>query len=367
MVRLEADVRALRHRAQCVQPPRRFRRWCAGSRRVRIRCCSAVPALRPTARYPPRLRRCASSSPRRRSSTTRRPSTRPGSTASTTTGRRWSRDSRRDFTNLGFGDYRFHVRARNITGQVSNDATYAFTILPPWYRTWWAYAGYVALLGLTFFGVDRLQRRRVVGKERERAQLAEAKLRAEAAEVLARTESEGKKNIELLSDIGREITASLDFETIFGKLYERVNQLVDADVFGVGPLPPRAQARSSTGWPSKRASATRRTPATRPTPTSCRCGASSIASRWSSTTSRPSSRSTSAGSRRRASASKTGRCPRRRSRSSTCRSKPRTACSASSPSRASRSTPTPTTTSTCCRAWRRIRPSRSTTPPPIAS
>ncbi len=34
--------------------------------------------------------------------------------------------------------------------------------------------------------------------------------------------------------MGREITASLDFDTIFGTLYERVNQLADADVFGVG-------------------------------------------------------------------------------------------------------------------------------------
>ena len=74
----------------------------------------------------------------------------------------------------------------------------------------------------------------MIGKERERAQFAEARLRAEAAEALARSESEGKKNVELLSDIGREITASLDFDTIFGKLYERVNELADAEVFGVG-------------------------------------------------------------------------------------------------------------------------------------
>jgi signal transduction histidine kinase/DNA-binding response OmpR family regulator len=77
-------------------------------------------------------------------------------------------------------------------------------------------------------------RHRVVSKERERAQFAEARLRAEAAEQLAATETEGKKQVELLSDIGREITSSLDIDTIFGKLYERVNQLADADVFGVG-------------------------------------------------------------------------------------------------------------------------------------
>ncbi len=146
----------------------------------------------------------------------------------------WARESLREYTNLGFGNYRFRVRARSITGAISEEAVYGFTILPPWYRTWSAYAGYLALLALAVFVVDRLQRRRVVGKERERARFAEAKLRAEAAEALARSEGEGKRNVELLSEIGREITSSLDFETIFGKLYERINQLADADVFGVG-------------------------------------------------------------------------------------------------------------------------------------
>jgi signal transduction histidine kinase/CheY-like chemotaxis protein len=153
----------------------------------------------------------------------------------------WSTEARRDYTNLSFGDYRFHVRARNELSQVSEEGVYAFTILPPWYRTWWANALYLlGAIGLVY-GAARVQRQRVVGKERERAQFAEARLRAEAAEALARSEGEGKRNIELLSDIGREITASLDFETIFGKLYERVNQLADADVFGIGLYHPDRQ------------------------------------------------------------------------------------------------------------------------------
>jgi signal transduction histidine kinase/DNA-binding response OmpR family regulator len=146
----------------------------------------------------------------------------------------WTVETRRDFTNLPFGSYRFHVRARSVTGAVGDEATYAFTILPPWYRTWWAYLGYLLALALAAVAVDRIQRARLLGKERERAQFAEAKLRAEAAEAVARSEREGKQQVELLSDIGRDITASLDFDTILGKLYERVNQLADADVFGIG-------------------------------------------------------------------------------------------------------------------------------------
>src|SRR5206468_9954663 len=57
----------------------------------------------------------------------------------------WTREGQREYTNLGLGDYRFRVRARGISGGVSEEALFGFTILPPWYRTWWSYAGYLAL------------------------------------------------------------------------------------------------------------------------------------------------------------------------------------------------------------------------------
>ena len=279
----------------------------------------------------------------------------------------WSRDSRRDFTNLGFGDYRFHVRARNITGQVSSDATYAFTILPPWYRTWWAYAGYVALLGLTLFGADRFQRRRLVGKERERAQLAEAKLRAEAAEVAGPDRERGQEE-------HRAAQRHRPRDHRLARLRDHLRQALRAGQPVGGrrrvrrrPVPPRAQAdRIPAGHRGGQALRALHPRHDRPRPAA---GVVHRASQAGGHQRHPDRvlASTSAGSRRRASAWKTGRCPRRRSRSSTCRSKPRTACSGSSPSRASRKTPTPTTTSTCCRAWRRIQPSPSTMLPPIAS
>ncbi len=153
----------------------------------------------------------------------------------------WTKENNRDFTNLGFGDYRFRLRAQNLYGQVSGEAVYAFRVLPPWYFKWWAFLLYVAALAGAVFVVDRVQRRRVIGKERERSQFREAQLRADAAEALARSERERTNNVELLSDIGKEITASLDFDTIFFRLYERVNQLADASVFGVGLYHPERQ------------------------------------------------------------------------------------------------------------------------------
>ena len=136
------------------------------------------------------------------------------------------------------------MRAKNIYEHVSQEAVYSFTILPPWWRTWWAYGGYAVLFGLLVFAVDRVQRRRLLKKEREAAEIRETKLRAQAVEAenkALQSENARKKNVELLSEIGKEITASLDMDTIFYKLYERVNQLADASIFGVGIYDPAKQ------------------------------------------------------------------------------------------------------------------------------
>lgn len=46
--------------------------------------------------------------------------------------------------------------------------------------------------------------------------------------------SEQKENVELLSEIGRKITASLSVEKIISTVYDNVNALMDANVFGIG-------------------------------------------------------------------------------------------------------------------------------------
>lgn len=51
----------------------------------------------------------------------------------------WTTVPQREYSNLGPGRYTFHVQARDGGGQLGPDATYAFTVLPPWWRTWWAY------------------------------------------------------------------------------------------------------------------------------------------------------------------------------------------------------------------------------------
>lgn len=155
----------------------------------------------------------------------------------------WGKQKEANYSGLGPGKYLFRVHARSDDGRVSPEGTYAFVILPPWYRTTLAYIIYVLLLMLLAVAGWRYISMYERNKARRKTEALEAQAKALEATVNERTEeiraqaaeiTAQKESIELLSEIGKEITASLDLNTILFKLYERVNQIVDASIFGVG-------------------------------------------------------------------------------------------------------------------------------------
>lgn len=58
---------------------------------------------------------------------------------------KWSKNTKKEYTNLPEGRYTFKVRSKNIFEKKSSIAEYSFKILSPWYRTWLAYAVYIVL------------------------------------------------------------------------------------------------------------------------------------------------------------------------------------------------------------------------------
>ena len=65
----------------------------------------------------------------------------------------WTTVREKTIVSLDEGSYRLHLRARNERGEVSREAVFAFRILPPWYRTWWAYVLYLfGACGVLFLG-----------------------------------------------------------------------------------------------------------------------------------------------------------------------------------------------------------------------
>ncbi|HET8866340.1 MAG TPA: ATP-binding protein [Gracilimonas sp.] len=64
----------------------------------------------------------------------------------------WTTETQKDYTNIPEGEYHFVVEAQNIFGVVSRSESFSFSILPPWYRTWWAFLMYViAISGILYF------------------------------------------------------------------------------------------------------------------------------------------------------------------------------------------------------------------------
>ncbi len=79
----------------------------------------------------------------------------------------WSSDTKREFTNLWEGKYNFSVKARNEFGQETLPTSIEFEILPPWYRTIWAYIFYILILGFFIYFIVKLNARRLE-KEKQR-------------------------------------------------------------------------------------------------------------------------------------------------------------------------------------------------------
>ena len=151
------------------------------------------------------------------------------------------------YTNLDPGSYLFEVRAANKDGVWSErPATMAITIAPPFWMTWWCrLAAGLAVLGAGV-GIYRLRVRVLVQQtarlERQvGTRTAELTLQMELAEARERDADiqrqeveEARRNIALLSDIGRELTANLDGDAIMDNVYLQVRQLMDVDVFAIG-------------------------------------------------------------------------------------------------------------------------------------
>ena len=179
----------------------------------------------------------------------------------------WTSETKKAYTNLYEGNYTFKVKAKNVYTAESEMTTYSFKILPPWYRTWWSYLiyfvlGALAVWGLIWINTQRLKKanQKLENTVRERtAELMESneeivqqnfQLNQQKEEIEAQNENQTKlneslsiqkaevekayKNVQLLSEIGQEITAILNFEDLIKSVYQNVNALMPADGFGIG-------------------------------------------------------------------------------------------------------------------------------------
>nr|HPH18118.1 two-component regulator propeller domain-containing protein [Haliscomenobacter sp.] len=132
-----------------------------------------------------------------------------------------------EFRNLLFGQYTFKVCSRGFNGRWSQPATFSFTILPPWYRSTWAYIVYGLLFMAAVVMLDRIQRRRLLKQAHDKAkdrELAQAKEIEKAYTELRSTQvqliqSEKLASLgELTAGIAHEIQNPLNFVNNFSEV-----------------------------------------------------------------------------------------------------------------------------------------------------
>ncbi len=141
------------------------------------------------------------------------------------------------YTNLGPGDYVLRVRAANPDG-VWNDAgaTVRFRILPPWWKTLPAYAGFSLGFAALFFGVMRWRNRSLLAKNRK----LELVVAERTGEVTRQRDELATKNRSILDSLNyartiqRAILPSDDnFAALFGEycVLFRPKDIVSGDFY----------------------------------------------------------------------------------------------------------------------------------------
>ena len=111
----------------------------------------------------------------------------------------FTKNDRIDYSKLHEGHYSLHVKSRNILGIEGKSVSFSFTILPPWYRTIWAYVIYVAGFIVTISVIVRYNTKR----------LKEQNIKLE--KIIAERTKEVEHQKQEIEEKNKEITDSINY------------------------------------------------------------------------------------------------------------------------------------------------------------
>jgi ligand-binding sensor domain-containing protein/signal transduction histidine kinase len=146
------------------------------------------------------------------------------------------------YANLSPGPYRLHLRAFNRSGQPGAARVLEFEVMPAWYQTWWfklsAALGSVSLALLLFVVLLKRRTRLLREYQQQLQQLVDqrtSQLQSIQSELLAANHDLNHVNDDLalwsdtlrhLSEVGQDITAKLDINSVAAVLHRHVQSLL---------------------------------------------------------------------------------------------------------------------------------------------
>jgi len=84
----------------------------------------------------------------------------------------WTSETNKDYTNIPAGEYIFKVRSKNQYDQAGIPGKFTFEILPPWYRTWWAYLLYLFVICGVLYTIHKIRINQILKIQRIRGRIA---------------------------------------------------------------------------------------------------------------------------------------------------------------------------------------------------
>jgi serine phosphatase RsbU (regulator of sigma subunit) len=118
----------------------------------------------------------------------------------------WEKRNYKDFTNLPFGNYKFRLRAKTITGLESEETVFAFSIRRPWYAAITALFIYVILGSMIVFFTIRWFTKRIRDENKRLENLVR-----QGKEEVIRQKDELEKDIHYASRIQRALLSTEKF------------------------------------------------------------------------------------------------------------------------------------------------------------
>ncbi len=151
------------------------------------------------------------------------------------------------YSSIPPGEYTFLVRGMNNDGVWNMEpASFNFIIKPAWWGSWYFFVLIILVtissVTLAFrYRVKRIEMKKVelekiISEKTREANEQNKQLASQKEEITAQAErlQASYNNLENLSEIGKIITSQLSIEKIIETVYESINNLMDATVFGIG-------------------------------------------------------------------------------------------------------------------------------------